>query len=225
MYPEWPPLQGIVSGGTNPTLGHLKRAICSSLAQELLRRQKQPRQQPQQPALEQQLQQLSTATVDSIAVYKFNPHTVQWVQLLPPATGTSSTYVLEIYSSSIIIKSHHLIPGRKSENITQNPYSVKEGDQFCVHIISCSMNKAGGVQPPTTTNIARPEDLDLKILREEEKQQKEEKKRSKKVLFLDNPDNILLPRRKETLLMIGRGGEFSDEDEDAGGGAPGRKCF
>lgn len=157
------------------------------------------------------------------------------VQVQPPhgAMGPIATacywyflYVLEIYSSSIIIKSHHLIPGRKSENITQNPYSVKEGDQFCVHIISGSMNKAGGMQPPTTTNIARPEDLDLKILREEEKQQKEEKKRSKKVLFLDNPDNILVPRRKETLLMIGRGGEFSDEDEDEdGGGAPGRKCF
>ena len=107
--------------------------------------------------------------------------------------------------------------GKISENITQNPFSVREGDQFCAHV-SHSINKViTGVQMPI--KVARVEDLDLRVLREEEKQQKEEKQRAKKVSFFYIPDSNSntannAPRRKETLLMIGRGGEFSDDDDD-----------
>lgn len=170
MEPKWPPLQVVVNGGSAPTLGHLRRSIA------------------------QTREDLQNAPLEKIAVFKFNPQTVAWTQMVPETKANN----------------------RKAENITQSPYFVKEGDQFCAFL-----DGSAGRQQYV---VVRAEDLSLRALKEEEKRRKEESNRAKasrhSVSFFEDVNNTknsadgIRPVRKEALLMIGKGGQFSDDDDD-----------
>ena len=180
MDPMWPPSQVLVSGGAVPTLGHLKRAIAGSLL---------------------------SISADTMEVFKFQPQTVTWIRML----SSSDRQLREMFqlnhhthSGGGVVGVGGSSPGRvggggskstggkKAENITQSPYFVKEGDQFCVFSSAATtttpstpytpINSGGGSSCGSSkvtilswdVSIARPEDITLRHLREEEKKRKEE---------------------------------------------------
>ena len=111
MDPEWPPRPLLINGGPSPSLGHLRTPISNELG----------------------------IPTDKMVIFKFLPQSLEWVELragmkstaaaataAANTTGTASlrgakTGTLPIGSSA----------AKKSDNILEPPYSMKEGDLLC----------------------------------------------------------------------------------------------
>jgi len=137
-----------------------------------------------------------------MCVYKYHQPTIEWAAVIYAGAGAN-------------IKG----PKRKGEsNITQGPYFVKEGDQFC-SFDAKSVRMAPGVTAEVdgTIRFALPEDIQLRILRDNERAERKLKKQYKSVMF-DSPatgaGNKVAPKgaRKEVMLSLGSGFDFSDDE-------------
>lgn len=215
MEPEWPPLQVLVSGGATPTLGHLKRAFSAAAA---------------------------SASAESLEVFKLLSQAVQWTRLLtnsdrqlremlrlnhtPSSSSSSSSISSGATGSPSRVGRGSGGGGKKAENISQGPYFVKEGDQFCVFSGTAHSNPTSNQVKVNILTwdiaIARPEDVCLRQLKQEEKQRKEEAKRTRASDHIHSGGvtgtlaGIVSnkPVRKEALLTIGRWGSYSDDEEE-----------
>lgn len=134
-----------------------------------------------------------------MVIFKYLPQSIEWKEMV--SAGASSI------NSMMILAAKR--KGSKAENITLAPYSVKEGDQFCVFNRDeiCSGGKNVTETDPNFV-VALPEEILLLELR---KAIKLEKKSRKSVGFLDSfpkPGN-----RKEVTLSLGSNFDFSDEED------------
>jgi hypothetical protein len=211
MLPRWPPKQLIVNGGTAPTLGHLKRAIATGFNQ--FRPSPNVDMRGSNNSNCSVIKTVATASnnsdqtisVDLIAVYKYQPHTFTWLEM-------KSSGDLGTTGSSLAAKK------KKSSalsNICQAPYFVKEGDQFC------SFSWLDHKRPSSYSsplNIAMPEDMCLRRIREREKVTRAQRKKNHFGIQEDGGSSVNASktlRRQEVVLSLGRGFEFSDDDSDS----------
>ena len=185
VAPVWPPLPVLVNGGTAPTLGHLKRAICTHW--------------PDLPS-------------ETLSVYKYQPAAIEWTGLVAHGVGLHT------------LRKKGSIGSKKSveSNIAQSPYFLKEGDQLLV--FDAKLTKLGaGVSADVDgfIPIALPEDIKLRQLREIERTERKLKKQYRSSTVFDSPsksegNHQKNPTRvrKEVILSLGSGFDFSDEEDD-----------
>lgn len=210
MVPEWPPCQVLVNGGTCPTLNHLKRAILSSFKE----------------LLDEHVHAIPS--VDNLIVCKLQPETVTWQPLL----SASDRALLEMLS-----KGGGNVNLKKTENISQSPFFVKEGDQLCAFCLPPIPSSAKAASSPSVAqqqshfvsfmkdlSIARAEDISLRALQEQERALKAEARKAKGLLVESRSESatreggtgsgatVQRVQRKEILLSIGRSGSFSDDE-------------
>lgn len=221
MHPAWPPRQVLINGGSAPTMGHLKRAFssafdnfsmrgptCSTIADALSGKSAASAPCAAASFAQAAAPKENSLSVDNIVVYKYQPHSFVWSELRSASDAAAAGSAA---SSSY---------GRKKKtsagNICQAPYFVKEGDQFCTFLVSSPDKK--------DQDISLLEDVVLRRIKEREKLlRSQRKKKSDNCTGLFAIGHDRNPKhgssggkqRQEIILSLGRGFEFSDDEEEA----------
>ena len=145
MWPTWPPVQVLVNGGTAPTLGHLKRALIAALLSPETRDADGTSGGGNSSSGSSGgggsgvgARELSN---DQVRVFKYQPQALEWQELLSASAASSSAAAAMIMAAGSSGGGGRTAlarrkKGNKPDNITQAPYFVKEGDQFCVFNIT-----------------------------------------------------------------------------------------
>ncbi|KAJ1409646.1 hypothetical protein B484DRAFT_403150 [Ochromonadaceae sp. CCMP2298] len=110
--------------------------------------------------------------LDHLGVYKFSPQTTEWAPLVLPAT---------LGALAASIGGRKRVGGKRESNVTQAPYFVKEGDQFCA--FDCRLipprvaaAAAAGAGAGANLGISLAADVQLKALKDWQKAQRRSKK-------------------------------------------------
>ena len=150
---------------------------------------------------------LPALPTDSLCVFKYHPQSIEWGAVIYAGVGANATKGAKKGS----------LGNKKGEsNITLGPYFVKEGDQFCAFDAKAVRLSPGVVaEVDGMVRFALPEDVHLRLARDAERAERKLKKQYKSVLFESSGPAAGVPRgaRKEVMLSLGSGFDFSDEDD------------
>lgn len=143
---------------------------------------------------------LPEMSTEHMSVYKYQPQSIEWNAVIAAGVGVNTTGRKK--------------GGKTESNITQGPYFIKEGDQLCA-FDSRSLRLAPGCAADAdgVIRFALAEDVQLRVMRDAERAERKLKKQYKSgVSFAD--DGVKLPRvaRKEVMLSLGSGFDFSDDE-------------
>jgi hypothetical protein len=140
---------------------------------------------------------------EHLSVYKYQPQAIEWIGLIAGGVG-------------LHVKRRGGGAGKKAveSNVAQAPYFLKEGDRLLVFDTrQVKLARGQALDPDGFIRIALPEEMELRRLRDTERE--ERKKRNQQRTTFDGPSSAGAGGktvRKEVMLSLGSGFEFSDEE-------------
>lgn len=132
-----------------------------------------------------------TMSTDRAVLFKCNPSASSWTELKPGSKSAGGRGGKN---------------NKKIENITQAPYSIKEGDLLCAF--------EGDSGSAASYQVDRPEDLCLRSMRAKIKREKSNRKHDENSGSQNDVDKKKKKGYAEIALCIGGNLDFSDSDAD-----------